>query len=79
MTLIDLDKMRSLGVISRCGDTRTREWRSDDGERHKASTDELGTVTQHSRPMSDDDRQDVLVTPRTIRATLPMEAFDDVA
>jgi hypothetical protein len=71
-TPIDRDKLLSLSVVSRRGGTRVREWRSDDGERHKATTDELGTVTQHARG----DRQDVLVTPRTVRATLPREVFD---
>jgi len=64
-TPIDLDKLRSLGFLSR-GRTapRVREWRSDDGERHKATTDELNsTVTQHARG----DRQDVMLRPETIR------------
>jgi hypothetical protein len=64
-TPIDLAKLRSLAVLSggRTRD-RVREWRSDDGERHKATTDELGnTVTQHAIG----DRQDVLVRPKTVR------------
>ena len=62
------DKVRGLGVLSRRSGDRVREWRSDDGQRHKATTDEAGnTVTQHARPLSSDDRQDVTVRPRTVR------------
>lgn len=64
MTAIDREKLLSLtvGRGRRDGDRRetAREWRSDDGERHVARTDELGnTVTQHARPNSTEDRQDV--------------------
>jgi hypothetical protein len=62
-TPVDLDKLRSLSVGSRTR-PQIREWRSDDGERHKAVTDERNnTVTQHARG----DRQDVLLRPGTIR------------
>lgn len=38
--------------------SKVHEWKSEDGERHKATTDELNnTVTQHSKG----DRQDVLI------------------
>lgn len=58
------DKLLSLGIISRRSGDRVREWRSDDGERHKAITDEANnTVTQHARG----DRQDVHIRPDTIR------------
>lgn len=56
-TPIDLEKLRSLSVGRRTRD-RVEEWRTGDGERHKAVTDELGnTVTQHAKG----DRQDVLI------------------
>ncbi len=55
-TPIDLEKLRSIGVISRRSGDRTREFRRTDGVRCKATTDELGnTVTEHARG----DRQDV--------------------
>jgi hypothetical protein len=58
------DKLLGVGVISRRSGDRVKEWRTDDGERHKATTDELNnTVTQHARG----DRQDVLIHPQTVR------------
>jgi hypothetical protein len=57
-TPIDLDKMRSLGVLGH-GRTRdhVREGRRRDGIRIKATTDQLGnTVTEHA---TKDDRVDV--------------------
>lgn len=58
------DRLLSIGVISRRTKPVVKEWRSDDGERHKASTDELNnTVTQHARG----DRQDVHIRPEPIR------------
>lgn len=65
-TPIDRQKLLSVGFLGggRPRD-KIREWRSDDGERHKATTDELGaTVTQHAHG----DRQDVHLRPTTIRA-----------
>lgn len=51
------DKLLSINVGSRTRD-KVREWKSEDGERHKATTDELNnTVTQHAKG----DRQDVLI------------------
>lgn len=51
------DKLLSISIGSRTKD-KVKEWKSDDGERHKATTDELNnTVTQHSKG----DRQDVLI------------------
>lgn len=65
-TPIDLEKLRSLAVVSRRSGDRIREWRSDDGERHKAVTDELrNTVTYHARG----DRQDVHIRAPHIRMT----------
>lgn len=58
------DRLLGIGVISRRSGDQVKEWRSDDGERHKAVTDELNnTVTQHARG----DRQDVLIRPQTVR------------
>lgn len=57
-TPIDLDKLRSLAVISRRSGPTVREGRRADGVRVKATTDELGnTVTEHAKG----DRQDVLI------------------
>lgn len=62
------DKLLGIGVISRRTKPAVKEWTSDDGERHKATTDELNnTVTQHARG----DRQDVLIRPDTARMTRP--------
>lgn len=56
-TPIDLDKMRSIGVISRRSDNRVQEGRDGDGKRYKATTDDVGnTITQRA-----DDRQDVTI------------------
>ena len=56
------DKVRGLGVIGSRTRDRVREWRSDDGQRHQAVTDELGnTVTRHARRNHTEDRQDVLI------------------
>lgn len=65
------DKLLGIGVISRRSGDRVREWRTDDGERHKATTDEANnTVTQHARPNHTEDRQDVLIrAPRVAVAT----------
>lgn len=60
---LDLDRMRSIGVISRRSGDRVREGRDADGRRFKAVTDELGnTVTQRGG-----DRQDVTIRPPQIR------------
>lgn len=51
------EKLLTLNIGKRTKDT-VREWKSADGERHKAVTDELNnTVTQHAKG----DRQDVLI------------------
>jgi hypothetical protein len=63
-TPIDLDKLRSLAVISRQSGNRIREGRRSDGVRVKATTDELGnTVTEHAKG----DRQDVHIRAPHIR------------
>ena len=70
------DKLLGIGVISRRSGDRVREWRTDDGERHKAVTDELNnTVTQHARG----DRQDVKIRPETVRVTVSRKDIDGQA
>lgn len=62
------DRLLGIGVISRRTRDQVREWRSSDGERHKATVDQLGnTTTQHARG----DRQDVLVRAETVRVSVP--------
>ena len=70
-TPVDLEKLRSLSVLSRGhGPETVREFRRPDGVRCKATTDELGnTVTQHAA----DDRQDVHIKAPTIRVTTRTE------
>ena len=65
-TQIDLEKMRSIGVISRRSGDQVREGRDRDGHRVKATTDELGnTVTQRHG-----DRQDVTIAAPHLRQRL---------
>ena len=62
-TPIDREKLLSLSYLGRRTRDHVREWRSEDGELHKAVTDELdNTVTQHARG----DRQDVLIRPQPV-------------
>jgi hypothetical protein len=62
------DRLLGVGVISRRTGDRVKEWRTDDGQRHKATTDELNnTVTQHARPNHTEDRQDVTIRPEPVR------------
>lgn len=62
-TPIDLDKMRSLGVLGKRSGSVVREGRRADGVRVKATTDELGnTVTEHAKG----DRRDVTIRPSSI-------------
>jgi len=64
-TPIDLDKMRSIGVLGH-GRTknRVREYRRPDGIRVKETTDENNaTVTEHA---TKDDRVDVMIRPQTV-------------
>ena len=73
-TPIDLDKLRSIGVISRRTRNHVREGRdASSGERFKAVTDELGnTVTQRG-----ENRQDVTIrAPRVaVTATAKEEPY----
>lgn len=63
-TPIDLEKLRSIGVISKRTGATVVEGRRPDGVRIKATTDELGnTVTEHAVR---GDRVDVLVRPETV-------------
>lgn len=69
-TPIDLDKLRSIGVL-RGGRTRDRvsEGKDSEGKRWKATTDQLGnTVTER------DDRQDVNINaPQVVASTAVRE------
>lgn len=63
-TPIDLEKMRSIGVISKRTRPAVREGRRGDGVRFKAVTDELGnTTTEHNVKH---DRVDVHIRPETL-------------
>lgn len=65
-TPIDLDKMRTIGVITRLSKPVVKEYRTEESGRVKETTDELGnTVTQHAKG----DRQDVLLRPETVHMT----------
>lgn len=60
---LDLDKLRSIGVISRRSGGRVAEGRDENGHRYKAYIDELGnTVTERHG-----DRQDVTIRAPHIR------------
>lgn len=66
-TPIDLEKLRSLGSISRRTRPVVREGRRDDGVRVKATTDELGnTTTEHA---TRDDRVDVTIRAPHVQVT----------
>lgn len=60
---LDLEKLRSIGHISRRSGDRVREGTDEQGNRYKATTDDLGnTVTQRG-----DGRQDVTINaPRLV-------------
>ncbi|OLT13029.1 hypothetical protein BJF79_03780 [Actinomadura sp. CNU-125] len=58
-----LEKMRSIGSITRRSGDRVHEGRDDNGDRYKATTDELGnTVTERAG-----DRQDVTINAPHLR------------
>ena len=70
------DKLLSIGVIS--GSPRPREFRNDDGQRVKESTDEHGNMTRLTN-VGDTERQDVEIRPQTVtmadgRQFAPQEA-----
>ena len=65
-TPIDLEKLRSIGVLKggRTRDERVKETRDPvDGHRIKTTTTELGSRIEHNTP---DDRVDAVVTPQTV-------------
>lgn len=70
-TPIDIEKMRSIGVISKRTGSSFQEGRvhPESGLQFKATTDEQGhTVTTHSEPGSGVDiRQDVAINANTVR------------
>jgi len=67
-TPIDLEKMRSIGVISKRTRPTVVDGRRPDGVRTKATTDELGnTVTEHNVP---GDRQDVHIRAPQIHTSI---------
>lgn len=69
-TRIDLEKMRSVGTISRRTRDVVREGRRADGVRIKATTDELNTtVTEHAKG----DRQDVHLRPQQVTGQITKE------
>jgi hypothetical protein len=73
-TPIDIEKMRSLAVISRRSRPVVTEGRRADGVRVKVTADETGRVIEHA---SKDDRVDAVVTPQTLtvsRAQLKEQA-----
>jgi hypothetical protein len=71
---IDLEKLRSIGYVSRRSMSRSRSGRvhPESGLPFKVTTDELGnTVTEHGDPGSGvSARQDVEIRPATVRADL---------
>jgi hypothetical protein len=70
-TPIDINKMRSLAVLSRRTGDRIQEARRADGVRVKATTDELGNTTvEHA---TRDDRVDVHIAAPHIRVTAKQE------
>jgi hypothetical protein len=62
-TPIDIDKFRSIGVISKRSRPVIREGRRADGVRVKVTADETGKTVEHA---TKDDRVDAFVTPQTI-------------
>lgn len=69
-TPIDLEKMRSVGTISRRTRDVIKEGRRADGVRIKATTDELNTtVTEHAKG----DRQDVHLRPQQVTGQITKE------
>ncbi len=65
-TPIDLEKFRSIGVISKRSRPVVTEGRRKDGIRVKVTADETGLTIEHA---TKDDRVDAIVTPQTITVT----------
>jgi hypothetical protein len=74
-TPIDLEKLRSIGIISKRTRPTVTEGRAhpETGRPWKAVTTEAGTVTEHA---TRDDRVDALVTPQTV--PLPPEIAERI-
>lgn len=62
-TPIDIEKFRSIGVISKRSRPVIREGRRADGVRVKVTADETGKTIEHA---TKDDRVDAIVTPQTV-------------
>ena len=62
-TPIDIDKFRSIGVISKRSRPVVREGRRPDGVRVKVTADEAGKTIEHA---TKDDRVDAIVHPQTV-------------
>jgi hypothetical protein len=62
-TPIDIDKFRSIGVISKRSRPVIREGRRADGVRVKVTADETGRTIEHA---TKDDRVDAVVTPQSV-------------
>lgn len=76
-TPIDRDKLLSIGYLGRRTRDQVREWRTDDGERHKATTDENNnTVTQHAQPGHTEDRQDVQLRPQAVHVQMTRQQWE---
>lgn len=65
-TPIDLDKMRSVGVIGRRTRPVVTDTRRPDGVRVKITETEAGRVIEHN---TKDDRVDAVATPQTLTVT----------
>jgi hypothetical protein len=74
-TPIDIEKMRSVGIISRRTRPVVTEGREhpETGVAWKTVTTEAGSQTEHN---TRDDRVDALVTPETVRVTRQRKASD---
>lgn len=62
-TPIDIEKFRSIGVISKRSRPVVREGRRADGVRVKVTETEIGKQIEHA---TKDDRVDAVVTPQTV-------------
>lgn len=64
-TPIDLEKLRSIGVISKRSRPVITDARRADGVRVKITADETGRTIEHAK----DDRVDAIVTPQSLTVT----------
>ncbi len=65
-TPIDLEKLRSIGVISKRSRPTVTDARRADGVRVKVTETEAGRTVEHA---TKDDRVDAVVTPKTLTVT----------